>query len=284
MRGKTIEILQKAVAGGYAVGAFNTSNMELTQAIARAAHQEGKPCIIQVTTNGFKYASNKTFGKIVQAVIKYESNSAEIGFHLDHGKSFDDVVKAIDDGVDSVMIDASQMSFKENVEITTRVVDYAHSKGVTVQAELGSVPYMGREDQNIDWEKIMTKPKEAQELVARTGVDVLAVGIGNAHGFFRELDEPDWERLKEIRKLIPQTPLIMHGTSDWKKERVEKAIQFGVCCFNIDTDIRVSFVGQICRLVGTKCDIIDPRKILGPARDAVIEKVREKIRMFRGGK
>lgn len=281
MRGKTIEILQDAKTGGYAVGAFNTSNLELTQAIVRAAKEEG-PCVVQVTTNGFKYGNSQVLGKLVGNIIEQESESAKIGFHLDHGKNFDDIVSAIDAGVDSVMIDASVMSFEDNIKVTKQVVDYAHKHEVTVQAELGAVPYLGREDQEIDWESVMTNPIQAKELVERTGIDALAVGIGNAHGFFRERDVPDWERLAEIRRLLPDTPLVMHGASDWETENVKKAIEGGICCFNIDTDIRVAFLSTICHETGKGCDVTDPRKLLGLAREKVQSVVQDKIRMFSG--
>jgi fructose-bisphosphate aldolase, class II len=282
MRGKTIEILKAAMEGGYAVGAFNTSNMELTQGIIRAAHKLSRPCIVQATTNAFKYAKHNVLGDLVKSIIKNESNSTKIGFHLDHGKSMDDVVNAIDCGVDSVMIDASLVSFKENIEVTKRVVEYAHSKGISVQAELGSVPYLGREDQEMDWDAVMTNPSQAKELVESTGIDALAVAIGNAHGFFRERSEPDYERLSEIKKLLPKTPLILHGASDWTNGRVVEVVKRGICCFNIDTDIRVAFITAICNQTSAKCDVTDPRKLLGAARDEVTNKVVEKIKMFAG--
>ncbi len=263
------------------MGAFNTFNMEMTQGIVRAAHDLNKPSIVQVTTSTFKYAGCRSIGKVVRGVIETESNSNPMGFHLDHGKNFDDIVCGIEEAeMDSVMIDASLLSLRENISITKRVVDYAHEKGVAVQAELGKVPYVGREEQTIDWDELMTKPEEAQQLVEETGIDALAVGIGNAHGFFPERPEPDWERLKKIRQLIPDTPLIMHGASDWGRDRIKQAVKLGVTCFNIDTDNRLAFITSICRAVGPRCDVTDPRKILDPARTAVYEKVKEKIEMF----
>ncbi len=283
MRGKTIEILKGAMEGGYAVGAFNTSNLEVTQGIIRAAHEKEKPCIIQMTPSTMKYAGSKVVGKLIEGVIENESNATAIGFHLDHGKNLDDVIKGIDAGVDSVMIDASTMSFKENVEETARVVKFAHEKGISVQAELGKVPYVGRETQDVKWEEVMTNPDEAKKMVDQTGVDALAIGIGNAHGFFREPDEPDWNRLEKIKSLIPDVPLILHGASDWNKEKIKKAIEGGISCFNIDTDIRVAVITTICNKTAPKCDITDPRKILSEARDAVRKKVKSKIEMFNGG-
>jgi len=280
MRKKTIDILRDALKGGYAVGAFNTSNMEISQGIIWAAHELGKPCIIQLTPSSMDYAGAKTLVGMIRTIIENDSNSTQIGIHLDHGKSLDDVMKAIEAGVDSVMIDASQQSFKENLSITRKVVEYAHSKGVSVQAELGKVPYLGRESMEIDWESIMTDPEEAQKLVEIAEIDALAIGIGNAHGFFREKEEIDWERLKKIRQKIPQTPLIIHGASDWGKEKVEKAVELGVSCFNIDTDIRIAFSTVVCNEISPKCNISDPRKILAKAREAVKNKVKDKINLF----
>jgi ketose-bisphosphate aldolase len=282
MRSKTSDILRKALDGGYAVGAFNTSNLEITQGIARAACELNRPCVIQATINSFDYVGDKVLGELVRIVLENESNSTKIGFHLDHGHSLDDVVRAIDVGVDSVMIDASRLSFKENIKLTKRVVDYAHAKGVSVQAELGTVPYLGKEEVDINWDEAMTDPKQAQDLVQQTGIDALAVGIGNAHGFYREREELDWERLKEIKKRLSKLPLIIHGASDWTKEKVHRAIDEGVCCFNIDTDIRIAFSMVLCKQNADRCDVIDPRKILSEARNKVQKKVKEKILMFSG--
>ena len=281
MRAKTIDILKKAMDGGYAVGAFNTSNLEITQGIAHAAHESEKPCIIQITKKSLDYAGKEVLGDMISSVIDNQTNSTKIGLHLDHGKTMDEIVAAIDIGVDSVMIDASRSSFKDNLDITSRVVEYAHKRGVTVQAELGNVPYLGKEEQDIDWEAVMTDPEQAKELVEQTGVDALAVGIGNAHGFFRERSVPDWDRLKKIREIIPETPLIMHGASDWDAEKVNKAVEMGIACFNIDTDIRIAFCTTLCNILGPGCDVVsDPRKILESARESVKKKVLEKISMF----
>lgn len=282
MRSKTIEILREAKKENYAVGAFNTSNLEVTQSIVGAAHELHKSCIIQITTKTMDYVGEKTLGALIQAVIENESNNTRIGFHLDHGKTFDDVMKAIEIGVDSVMIDASQETLKENIKITKKIVEYAHSKNVSVQAELGKVPYIGREEMDVEWEKIMTSPEEAKRLVDETRIDALAVGIGNAHGFFRERSEPDWERLGKISSLIPDTPLILHGASDWGKEKVKKATRGGINCFNIDTDIRLAFISAICKKTQGTCDFSDPRKLMAEVKDEVKEKVKEKINIFHG--
>lgn len=282
MKTKTIDILKKAMEGGYAVGAFNTSNMEVTQGIVRAAAKLSRPCVIQTSISSLDYDGDKMLKYIVLTSIESDSHNAEIGFHLDHGKALNDITRAIDAGVDSVMIDASKLDFKENMTLTKEIVEYAHSKGVAVQAELGKVPYLGREEMGeVNWDELMTNPEEALLLVKETGIDALAVGIGNAHGFFRERSEPDWERLDAIKKLIPDIPLIMHGASDWDKEKVLKAIKGGICCFNIDTDLRIAFSTALCGVINKdRCDYNDPRKIMTVVRDAVQKKVEEKIKMF----
>jgi len=219
---------------------------------------------------------------VVRAVIENESaQNVPVGFHLDHGKTFEDVVTAIEIGMDSVMIDASTKSLEENIALTKRVVEYAHQHGVTVQAELGRVPYIGRDGQAVDWDQAMTNPEDAKKLMEETGADALAVGIGNAHGFFKEREIPDWKRLEKIKELIPDTPLIMHGASDWEKHKVKEAVTRGIVCFNIDTDLRLAFINSLCSQTMPKCDFTDPRKALTVAREAVQDKVIEKIELFK---
>jgi fructose-bisphosphate aldolase class II len=280
MNSKTLEILQDCMKNGKAVGAFNTSNMEVTQAIIMAANKLKIPCIIQMTSSTMEY-SFETIGDLVKSNIKKLGKDTKIGFHLDHGHNLHDIAKAIDLGVDSVMIDASRMSLADNIEITKKVVNYAHSKGVAVQAELGKVPYLGKENLEINWEEVMTNPEEAEKMVKETGVDALAVAIGNAHGFFREKKEPDWKRLAEIRTKLPNTPLILHGASDWVNGKVVKAIEGGINAFNIDTDTRLAFCGAICKMTGGEhCEVSDPRKVLGLAREETQKVVEKKIKMF----
>jgi ketose-bisphosphate aldolase len=274
-------ILEEAKNNAYAVGAFNVFNMEEAQAVVRAALKKHTPVILQITKKTLDYGGDGVIFEVVKAVIERESATIPIGFHLDHGHSFDDVTRAIEVGMNSVMIDAAQMNLHENIAITKKVVDYAHSKKVSVQAELGTVPYLGEMETDPDWEKLMTNPLDAKWLVEETGVDALAVSIGNAHGFFRERSEPDWSRLEEINKLIPNTPLIIHGGSDWVNHKVKEAVKRGVVCFNVDTDLRVAFNTVLCQFTHDKCDIIDPRKVMADAREAVQKVVEKKIDMFR---
>jgi len=274
-------ILEEAKKNGYAIGAFNVFNMEEAQAVVRAAVKKHTPVIIQITEKTMDYAGDKVIYDVVKSVIERESAAIPIGFHLDHGHNFDIIMRAIDAGLNSVMIDASDYPLRENMAVTKRVVDYAHGRNVAVQAELGKVPHLGEMDQNPDWDKIMTNPLEAKWLVEETGVDALAIAIGNAHDFFRERAEPDWKRLEEINKLIPGTYLVLHGASDWVNHKVAEAVKRGVTCFNIDTDLRVAFNTVLCQFTHDKCTIIDPRKVMAGAREAVQGVVEKKIDLFR---
>lgn len=280
MREKTLKILQTAQKQGSAVGAFNISNLEVAQAIVRGANELKNPCIIQATNKTMEYLGDKVLGEMVASVVENNSNGTPIGFHLDHGASLDEVIRAIDLGMDSVMIDASRKDFKENLKTTKQVVVYAHEKGVAVQAELGNVPYLGREEQDIDWEKFMTNPEEAKKLVEESGIDALAVGIGNAHGFFRERETPDWERLEKISSLLPKIPLILHGASDWNQEKIKRAVELGITCFNVDTDLKIALITSLRNSLKEKYGLVDPRELFSEAREKVKEKVKEKIQMF----
>lgn len=281
MLAKVKDILEEAKSNGYAVGAFNVFNMEEAQAVVRAAVRKNTPVVLQVTEKTMNYAGDGIIFDVVKAVVERESASIPIGFHLDHGHSFDSIVRAIEVGLNSVMIDASEHNLKDNIAITKRVAEYAHTKNACVQAEIGIVPYLGEMTQNPDWEKLMTSPLDAKWLVEETKVDALAVSIGNAHGFFREKDEPDWDRLSEIHKLIPSTYLVLHGASDWVNHKVGEAIKRGVVCFNVDTDLRVAFNTVLCQFTHDKCNIIDPRVVMSEAREAVQHVVEKKIDLFR---
>jgi fructose-bisphosphate aldolase, class II len=274
-------ILEEAKKNGYAVGAFNTSNMEVTQAIIRAAIKKNSPIIIQATAKTLDYAGDKVIIELIRAIIEQESATIPIGFHLDHGRNFDTCVRAIELGMQSVMIDASRYDLHENIAMTKRVVEYAHPKDVAVQAELGKVAYLSEMESDPDWEKLMTNPLEAKWLIDETGADALAVSIGNAHGFAREKEVPDWSRLEEINKLIPETPLILHGASDWGREKIREAVKRGVVCCNIDTDLKIAFNRVVCKLTSDRCSFVDPRELLGEAREAVQRVVEEKIELFR---
>ena len=274
------EILNKAQAEGYAVGAFNISNMETAQGIIMAAVERRSPLIIQITESTMKFAGAKEITEMAKIIISERSGNVPIGINLDHGKSFESAETCIKLGFTGVMIDGSRLSFEENKNITKRVVDLAHQTGTTVQAELGVVPYLGESDlSEVNWKDFMTDPDQAKEFIDGTGVDSLAVGIGNAHGFFREMANCDWERLAEIRKKV-SIPLVIHGSSDWEEEKIQKAVAGGVSCFNVDTDLRLAFMHTICQLTDDKCSITDPRNVMDAVRNAIKKKVIEKIHAY----
>jgi len=295
----TTEMFEKALTKDYAVGAFNVNNMEIIQGIVEAAQEEKAPLILQVSAGARKYAKPAYLLKLVEAAVI--DTGLDITLHLDHGEDFDICKKCVDDGFTSVMIDGSKHPFEENIKLTKEVVDYAHSKGVVVEAELGKLA--GIEDNiNVDVRNAtFTVPEEAAEFVEKTGVDSLAVAIGTSHGAYKFKGEPylDFERLKEIHNLIPDTPLVLHGASTVLPEFVSKcneyggdipgaqgvpedmiktASKYGVCKVNIDTDLRLAMTAEIRKHFAEHPADFDPRKYLGPARDAIKRMVQHKIR------
>lgn len=295
----TKDMFAKALTQDYAVGAFNVNNMEIIQGIVEAAKEEKAPLILQVSAGARKYAKPVYLVKLVEAAI--EDTGLDIALHLDHGEDFDICKKCVDDGFTSVMIDGSKHPFEENIRLTKEVVEYAHSKGVSVEAELGKLA--GIEDNiKVDARNAtFTVPEEAAEFVEKTGVDSLAVAIGTSHGAYKFKGTPylDFERLEEIHKLIPDTPLVLHGASTVLPEFVEKcneyggnipgaqgvpedmistATKHGVCKVNIDTDLRLAMTAEIRKHFAEHPEDFDPRKYLGPARDAIKGMVQHKIR------
>lgn len=271
------ELLMKAEQGGYAVGAFNCNNMEIIQAIVAAAEAENAPVIIQASQGALKYAGLEYIVGLVMTAAK--SSKAPIALHLDHGTSFKQVVQCIRSGFTSVMIDGSKLALEENVELTKRVVEMAQAVGVSTEGEIGKIG--GTEDDISvkDREAMLSDPDEAKYFVEQTGVDSLAVAIGTAHGQYKFEPKLDFERLEIIHKLV-NIPIVMHGSSGVPDKDVQKAISLGVRKVNIDTNIREAFVKGVRLVVDNNPKEIDPRKILGPAREAMTEIVREKIRIF----
>ena len=274
------EILTKAREGGYAVGAFNTVNLETTRAIVDAAKEMKSPIIIQITEKTMEYAGGRMIYDIIKNDVEFYAPEVPVGIHLDHGKSFEIIQHCAGIGLNSVMYDGSRKKLVDNLEMTKRVVDFCHEKGIDVQGELGSVPYLGETDsRDIDWDLYMTNPEEAADFVKKTGIDALAVAIGNAHGFVKERSEPDLARLEKINELCV-IPLVLHGASDWENGRVVEVIKRGVACFNVDTAIRVAFLNSIVNSVKKNNISYDIRKMLGDAREATKEVVKQKIKYF----
>ena len=293
------EMFKKAYEGNYAVGAFNVNNMEIIQGIVDAAKQENAPLILQVSAGARKYANPIYLRKLVEAAI--EDTGLDICLHLDHGEDFEICKQCVDDGFTSVMIDGSKYPFEENVALTKRVVEYAHSKGVVVEAELGKLA--GVEDSiNVSAkDATYTDPDQAYEFVKRTGVDSLAIAIGTSHGAYKFKGDPslDFERLETICKLLPDFPIVLHGTSSVPsefgdlsnkyggqipgaagdtEEMLRRAAQMGVCKINIDTDLRLALTACIRQYFVEHPSEFDPRKYLGPGRTAIKDMVAHKMR------
>lgn len=293
------EMFKKAYEGKYAVGAFNVNNMEIIQGIVEAAKIEQAPLILQVSAGARKYASHIYLMKLVEAAV--EDSGLPICLHLDHGEDFEICKACIDGGFTSVMIDGSKHSFEDNIELTKRVVDYAHNKGVVVEAELGKLA--GVEDAvKVDAkDATYTDPDQAVEFVERTGVDSLAIAIGTSHGAYKFKGKPelDFARLEKISNMLPNFPLVLHGASTVIPSFVEecnkfggkidgaqgvpedmllKAGTFGVCKINIDTDLRLAMTASVRKHLMEHPGDFDPRQYLKPARQAIQDMVAHKIR------
>lgn len=271
-------LLDEAKKGGYAVGAFNTVNLETTRAILEAAKEMRSPVIVQMTEKTCDYAGGRAIFHLVKNLAEFYFPDIPVAIHLDHGKNLEIVERALEVGFPSVMYDGSRHSYSDNVRVTKRVVELAHAKGVSVQAELGNVPYLSEVSEDINWDDYMTDPEEAVRFVEETGIDTLAVAIGNAHGFTKERPEPDYARLAEIAKRV-SVPLVLHGASDWEDGRAKKVIELGISCFNVDTAIRLAFIGAISRMLAPG-DETELRKILGSGMDAVRETVMKKMELL----
>lgn len=272
-------LLEEAKAGKYAVGAFNTVNLETTRAIIEAAKELSSPVIVQLTEKTFDYAGGRAIFHLIKNIAEFYAPNIPVGIHLDHGKNFEIVERAMDIGFGSVMYDGSRKDYVDNCMTTKKIVEIAHGRGIVVQAELGNVPYLGEmQMENIEWEKYMTDPDQAEQFVKETGIDTLAVAIGNAHGFFRERAEPDYDRLVAIAKRV-SIPLVLHGASDWNNDRVTEVIGRGISCFNVDTALRMAFIGGLREALRAE-DEMDLRKVLGQAQEHTKIAIKEKMLAF----
>jgi fructose-bisphosphate aldolase class II len=297
------ELFRKAQEGGYAIGAFNVNNMEIIQGIVDAAKEENSALILQVSAGARKYANSIYLKKLVEAAI--EDSGLDIVLHLDHGEDLDIVKKCIDDGFTSVMIDASHHSFEENIRITKEVVDYAHARGVVVEAELGRLAGVEDAVSVSKEDATYTDPDQAVEFVERTGIDSLAIAIGTSHGAYKFKGEQklDFERLQIIGNKMPNTPLVLHGASTVLPEFVALCNKYGgnipgaqgvpedmlrraaamnVAKINIDTDLRLAMTAAIREFLTENPSEFDPRKYLGPARTAIKGMVKHKIKNVLG--
>lgn len=269
----SIEMIQKAKEGHYAVPAFNAENLEMIQAIIKAAEEEKSPVMIQTTPPTVKYLTPDEAYAMVYTLAK--KSTVPVALHLDHCTSFNDVMAAIKAGYSSVMFDGSKLPFAENMELTKKVVDVARPMGITVEAELGKVG--GKEDNVESAEALYTDPAEAEEFVEKTGVDMLAVAIGTAHGFYKGEPTLDFDRIEEIAART-QIPLVLHGGSGVPEESVKKAIALGMSKVNFATELRAAATAGVRRVLEDP-DVIDPKKYMAAAREEVVKLCKVKIAM-----
>ena len=305
------EMFKKAYEGGYAIGAFNVNNMEIVQGITEACKEEKAPVILQVSKGARAYANHTYLVKLVEAAV-IECPEIPIVLHLDHGPDFETCKSCIDGGFTSVMIDASSKPFEENIEITKKVVEYAHDHGVVVEAELGTLAGVEDDVKVEAADSSYTRPEEVEEFVSKTGCDSLAIAIGTSHGAYKFT--PDqctrnekgilvppplrFDVLEEVSKRLPGFPIVLHGSSsvpqDYVKmvnthggkmpdavgipeEQLRKAAESAVCKINIDSDLRLAMTGTIRQFFCEHPDKFDPREYLKPARAAIKELVKHKL-------
>ena len=307
----TTEMFKKAYDGGYAIGAFNVNNMEIVQGITEAAKEEKAPLILQVSKGARAYANHTYLVKLVEAAV-IECPEIPIALHLDHGPDFETCKSCIDGGFTSVMIDASSKPFAENIEITKKVVEYAHDHGVVVEAELGTLAGVEDEVKVKAEDSSYTRPEEVEEFVTKTGCDSLAIAIGTSHGAYKFT--PDqctrneqgilvppplrFDVLEEVSKRLPGFPIVLHGSSSVPQEYVKminehggkmpnaigvpedqlrEAAKLSVCKINIDSDLRLAMTGTVRAFLDEHPDKFDPREYLKPARANIKELVRHKL-------
>ncbi|MCZ0703644.1 fructose-bisphosphate aldolase class II [Natronobacillus azotifigens] len=272
------QMLQDAKAGGYAVGQFNINNLEYIQAILQAAEEEKSPVILGVSEGAGRYMGG--YGVVVAmvtSVMEAQGTTVPVAIHLDHGSSFEQCAKAIHAGFTSVMIDASHDPFEENVATTSKVVELAHFHGVSVEAELGTVG--GQEDDVIADGVIYADPKECQELVERTGIDTLAPALGSVHGPYQGEPNLGFKEMEEIGAATG-LPLVLHGGTGIPLKDIQKAISFGTSKINVNTENQIQQTKVVREVLAADSEMIDPRKYLGPSRDAIKNSVIGKMREF----
>ena len=295
------EMFKKAYDGGYAIGAFNVNNMEIVQGITEACQEEHAPVILQVSKGARAYANHNYLVKLVEAAVIC-CPDIPIVLHLDHGPDFETCKACIDGGFTSVMIDASSKPFAENIEITKKVVEYAHDHGVVVEAELGTLAGIEDEVKVAAHEASYTRPEEVEEFVSKTGCDSLAIAIGTSHGAykFKPGTKPQlrFDVLEEVSRRLPGFPIVLHGSSSVPQDLVAKVNQYGgnmpgaigvpedqlrqaasmaVCKINIDSDLRLAMTASIREYFALHPADFDPRQYLKPARQAIKEMVAHKI-------
>ncbi|SKA84250.1 fructose-bisphosphate aldolase, class II [Clostridium sp. USBA 49] len=297
----TKEMFKKAYEGGYAIGAFNINDMEIIQGVVNGAKAQKSPVILQVSSSAIKFAGAKYLKNMVDAAVA--ETGIDIALHLDHGPDLETVKTVIDAGFTSVMFDGSHYEYEENVRLTKEVVDYAHARGVVVEAELGQLA--GVEDEVSVEKSVYTDPAQAEDFVKRTGCDSLAIAIGTSHGAFKFTGEAKlrFDILEEVQKRLPGFPIVLHGASAVDPKYVEMCNQYGgqiagakgvpaemlrkassmaVCKINMDTDLRLAMTATLRKFFAENPKEIDPRKYMGAARTAIQELVEDKIKNVLG--
>ncbi len=299
----TRKMFEKAYKNGYAIGAFNVNNMEITQGIIDAAAEERAPLILQVSRGAREYAKISYLKAIINVVVE-ENPDIPVAIHLDHGDTFETCKQFVDDGFTSVMIDASKLPFEENIAATKKVAEYAHARNVVVEAELGQLGGIEEDVVGVDdVSKHLTDPNKAIEFVGKSGCDSLAVACGTSHGAYKFKSEPKlaFDVIQEIADKLPGFPLVMHGSSSVLREFVDlinkyggdmpnamgvpeesisKAAKMAICKVNIDTDLRLALTAKIRQVFAEKPSEFDPRKFLGPGREAIKDMVKHKLHVF----
>ncbi len=299
------KMFEMAYKNGYAVGAFNVNNMELLQGIMMAIEEEKAPVILQISRGARQYANMKYLKALIDVAVE-ENPDIPVCMHLDHGDTFETCKQCVDDGFTSVMIDGSHHSFEENIAVTKQVVEYAHAHGVVVEAELGQLGGIEEDVVGVaadDVSNHLTDPDQVVEFVEKTNCDSLAIAIGTSHGAYKFKTEPKlaFDVIEEVSKKLPGFPLVMHGSSSVLKEfkdlinkyggdmpdamgvpeeAISKAVKMAVCKVNIDTDIRMAMTAKIRQVYAEKPGEFDPRKYLGPAREAIKEMVKHKLHVL----
>ncbi len=294
-----------AYKGGFAVGAFNVNNMEITQGIVSAVAEEKAPLILQISRGARKYASMSYLRAIIDVAVA-ENPDIPIVMHLDHGDTFETCKQCVDDGFTSVMIDASKEPFEKNIEITGKVAEYAHAHNVVVEAELGQLGGIEEDVAGVDVGEVskhLTDPEQAVEFVKKSGCDSLAIACGTSHGAYKFKSEPKLalDVIEAVAEKLPGFPLVMHGSSsvlaEFKdlinkyggnmpdamgvpEEAISRAVKLAVCKVNIDTDLRMALTAKIRQVFAESPKEFDPRKYLGPGREAIKEMVRHKLHVL----
>ena len=295
----TKDMFEKSMKEHFAIGAFNVNNMEIIQGIVDAAAEENSPVILQASSSAIKYARIGFLRKMIEAAL--EENDIPIALHLDHGPDFETCKMCIDHGFSSVMIDGSKYDFEENVALTKKVVEYAHNRGVVVEAELGKLAGIEDEVNVAASDAMFTDPDQAKEFVERTGCDSLAIAIGTSHGAYKFKGEAKlrFDILEKVKEKLPNTPIVLHGASTVIPELVELCNKYGanitgakgvpdemlheaslrgVSKINVDTDLRLAMTGAIRKALIENPEVFDPRKYMQPARELIKETVQHKIR------